>query len=76
MIEIRIGLVDSPRELSLEIDESLDEFLKRLEEAFGTESGLMYLDDNKGKKVAIASNKLTYVEIEPEVETRSVGFAP
>lgn len=76
MIEIRIGLVDAPRELSLELDESQDEFLKRLEEAFGTESGLMYLDDTKGKKVAIASSKVTYVEIEPGIEARSVGFAP
>lgn len=76
MIEVRIGIVDAPKELLLELDESSQDFTKRLDEALTAGSGLMWMDDIKGKHVAVAADKLTYVEIEAETTNRLVGFAP
>jgi len=76
VIEVRIGVIESPKELSLEMDETADELAARLDTALPQSSGLLWLTDRKGKRVGVPVARIAYVEIEPEKGARSVGFAP
>ena len=73
MIEVRIGVIDSPKELILELEEDAKELVDKVNASTGESSGLMWLTDSKGKQIAIAVAKIAYLEIEPE-RPRTVGF--
>jgi hypothetical protein len=73
-LEIRIGVVDSPKEIELEIKEGLDDLVKRIDEALAGGTPVLWLQDEKGRRVGIPSGKVAYVEIDPESAPRSVGF--
>jgi UPF0288 family protein (methanogenesis marker protein 3) len=73
-LEIRIGVVDSPKEISLEVKEGVDDLIKRVDEALTGEVTMLWLKDEKEKRVGVPSNKVAYVEIDPESAPRSVGF--
>lgn len=76
MIEVRIGVVESPKELSLEIEEEADAVRKTIDTALnGSDTGMLWMTDKEGKLVGVPISKIAYVEIEPRSE-RSVGFAP
>lgn len=73
-MEISIGVVDSPKEINLEISEGLDDLVKRIDEALTGGTSVLWLQDEKGKKIGIPAAKVAYVEIDPESTPRSVGF--
>ena len=73
MIEVRIGVIDSPKELILELEEDAKELVDKVNASTGESSGLMWLTDSKGKQIAISVAKIAYLEIEPE-RPRTVGF--
>jgi len=73
VIEVRIGVIDSPKELILELEEDAKELVDKVNASTGESSGLMWLTDSKGKQIAIAVAKIAYLEIEPE-RPRTVGF--
>lgn len=75
-MEIRIGVVDSPKEMSLEVKEDVEELIKRVDEALAGDVSVLWLKDEKDKRVGVPSNKVAYVEIDPESAPRSVGFRP
>lgn len=74
MQEVRIGVVDVSKELTLEIDGPADEVMNSVNAALKKEIGLLWLTDTKGKQVGIPVTKLAYVEIDPDKSVRSVGF--
>lgn len=74
MHEVRIGVVEVPKELILEIEGEAGEIMKNINTALGKDSGVLWLTDTKGKQVGIPIAKLAYVEIEPLTGVRSVGF--
>jgi UPF0288 family protein (methanogenesis marker protein 3) len=73
-LEIRIGVVDSPKEINLEISEGVEDLVKRIDEALNTGTSVLWLQDEKDRRIGIPSNKVAYVEIDPESAPRSVGF--
>lgn len=73
MIEVRIGVSDSRREIVLEIEEEADVVRKTIEGAIEGE-GTLWLTDRKGTQLGIPIAKLAYVEISPQ-SARPVGFA-
>ncbi|HVL52003.1 MAG TPA: DUF3107 domain-containing protein [Actinomycetota bacterium] len=73
-MEIRIGVVDSPKEISLEVEEKVEELIKRVDAALTGDLSVLWLKDDKDKRVGVPSNKVAYVEIDPESAPRSVGF--
>jgi hypothetical protein len=75
MIEVRIGITQVPRELSVEVEDDADAIVKQVSEAVADPNALLWLTDSKGKKVGITVAKLAYVEVEPEASPRSVGFS-
>lgn len=76
MIEVKIGVLDGTKEIELELNETADSFQKMLKDSAGASKGLFWVVDRRGHRVGLAADKITYVEIEPEVAARSVGFAP
>lgn len=75
-MEIRIGVVESPKEIVLEIDEGVEDLIKRVDKALEDGSSVLWLKDEKGKRVGVPAVKIAYVEIDPDSGPRSVGFRP
>jgi hypothetical protein len=75
-LEIRIGVSDSPKEISLEIEDELDALTKRIEQSLASSSSVLWFQDEKGKKVGVPSAKVAYVEIDTDTSPRAVGFRP
>ena len=74
-MELRIGVVDTPKELSLEIDGSVEDVVKSIEDALGSDTRTMvWLTDVKGRRVGTPADRIAYVEIEEEGATQHVGF--
>jgi hypothetical protein len=71
-VEVKIGVQNAVRELSLESSQSAEDVQKVLDAALKA-GGLFSLEDEKGRRVFVPVDKLAYVEIgEPSV--RKVGF--
>jgi hypothetical protein len=71
-VEVKIGIQNIGREITLESAQDADELAKVVAESIskGTE---LRLTDDKGRQIIIPSNVLGYVEIGAE-EVRRVGF--
>lgn len=72
-MEIKIGVQHAARELSLESELSAEEVEKAVSAAITGKSGLLVLNDEKGRKVIVPADRLAYVEI-GEPSARRVGF--
>ena len=73
-MEVRIGVVHTPKELTLELDASLDEVKKSIEKALAADDGVLWLTDKSGRIVGVPAERVAYVEVEADGETRRVGF--
>jgi hypothetical protein len=74
-MELRIGVVDTPKELNLEIDGSVEDVVKAIEDALGSDTRTMvWLTDVKGRRVGTPADRIAYIEIEEEGATQHVGF--
>ena len=72
-MEVKIGVQHSPRELAVESPLSADELESLINSALSSDTGVLTLEDERGRKVVIAAKKVAYIEI-GEPETRRVGF--
>ncbi len=73
-MEIRIGVVHTPKEISLEVEESLDEVKQLVQEALADDDRVLWLTDARGRTVGIPSSRVAYVEIETDGSAKRVGF--
>ncbi|KUN83014.1 ATP-binding protein [Streptomyces bungoensis] len=72
-MEVKIGVQHAPREIVLESGLSVEEVERAVSEALTGKTQLLSLQDEKGRKVLVPTDRLAYVEIgEPTV--RKVGF--
>lgn len=71
-MEVKIGVNDSPREISLESEDTQDAVTAAVEKAI-KDGGLLRLSDDRGRTVLVAGDKITYVEIGAS-SSRRVGF--
>jgi hypothetical protein len=73
-VEVKIGVLHSPRELVVESAHSQDEIQQIVTDALASDDGLLTLTDEKGRRVVVPTKLVAYVEIaQPDV--RKVGFA-
>ena len=72
-VEIKIGVQHASRELSVESALTPDEVESAVSAALSGETGLLVLEDEKGRKVIVPADRLAYVEI-GEQSVRRVGF--
>jgi hypothetical protein len=73
-MEIRIGVVHSPREIELEVDSNVDDVVKLIDEGLASGKALVWLTDTKGRRVGLSADKIAYVEIDDGAASRTVGF--
>ncbi len=73
-MEIRIGIVQSMKELSVELPEGTDRDAveKTVESALEADK-LLWLTDRKGRRVGVPAARVAYVEFST-VNERNVGF--
>ena len=74
-VDIRIGIINNPRELTIQSAQTLGEIEQAITDALVTENGTLRLEDEKGHVFVVASRNLAFVEIGQE-KSRKVGFAP
>ena len=72
-MEVKIGVQQSHRELTLESTQSPAEVADAVAKALADPSGVLTLVDEKGRQVIVPAAKLAYVEI-AEATQRRVGF--
>jgi hypothetical protein len=74
-VEVRIGIVQSMKELEIDLPEDADrdEVLKQVEDALDKET-VLWLVDRRGRKVGIPSARVAYVEVGAPAGERRVGF--
>jgi hypothetical protein len=75
-MELRIGVVHTPKELSLELEGDPDEVVKAIEEAIGgrASQSMLWLTDVRGRRVGTPTDKIAYIEIDEQGSSRHVGF--
>ena len=73
-MEVRIGVVYTPREIILEMGDDAETVSAAVETAVHEKSALLWLTDAKGRRLGIPIDKLAYVEIAGSDSDRKVGF--
>jgi hypothetical protein len=71
-VEVKIGVRNVAREITLESEQSADEVAKAVDQAL-KDGTTLRLTDDKGRVVVVPANVLGYVEIGAP-EGRKVGF--
>ena len=72
-MEVKIGVTDSPREISFNSAQTPTEVEKLITDALGKDSGVLSLTDEKGRRFLVQAAKIAYVEI-GAADIRRVGF--
>lgn len=75
-VDVRIGVTQAPRELSIELDDDVDrdDLKARIEAALAGTSDVLWIADKRGKDVGIPASKLAYVELGSDEGDRRIGF--
>ncbi|MGH9022937.1 MAG: DUF3107 domain-containing protein [Acidimicrobiia bacterium] len=78
-MEVKVGVVYSPRELLLEVEGPAEDVVSAVESALGansTAARVLWLTDRKGRRVGIPVDKVAYVELGVEDVSKRIGFGP
>lgn len=75
-MDVRIGVTQAPREVSVELADDTDREVvrKQVEAALGGAVDVLWLEDKKGRTIAIPAAKIAYVEIGTGDASRRIGF--
>ncbi len=71
-MEVKIGVQNAPRELTIDTDLSSDEVAKAVGEAV-EKGGVLSLSDSRGRRIVVPAERLAYVDITTSM-TGTVGF--
>ena len=72
-VEVKIGVADSPREISFNSAQTPSEVEKLITDALAKDGGVLALTDEKGRRFLVQAAKIAYVEI-GAADIRRVGF--
>ena len=74
-VDVRIGVTQAPRELTVEIpDDERDETITHVEAALGGAVNVLWLTDKRGRRVGVPATKIAYIEIGTNDGDRRIGF--
>lgn len=73
-MELRIGVVHTPKELSVEVEGTADDVVKLIDTALKEGSPIVWVTDAKGRRIGLPSDKIAYVEVDDNAGARHVGF--
>jgi len=72
-VEVKIGVLHTPREIVLESAESASDVEAAVSKAIGDAKGVLSLVDERGRKIIVPASLVAYVEI-AQADVRRVGF--
>lgn len=72
-MDIRIGIINSPRELNFESEQTAAEIEKIVATALESDAKFIRLVDDKGRVFLVAVEKFAYIEVGSE-SSRRIGF--
>lgn len=72
-MDIKIGLADSPRELTLRLSEEAGDVFATIESAIAQNTPTLRLVDEKGREYLVRTDRIAYVE-RGSATAHSVGF--
>ncbi len=73
-MEVRIGVVYSPKELTVDIDSSPEQIVAHVEKALAESAHMLWMHDDRGRRIGVPLDKIAYVEIAHDDDGRRVGF--
>ena len=75
-MDVRIGIIQTPKELEVELkdDADRDKVVAEIEKLLKSGDGVLWLTDRKGRKVGVPVAKVAYVEVGAPTAERRVGF--
>jgi Protein of unknown function (DUF3107) len=74
-VDVRIGIVQTVKELEVELEQDADRdaVMAEIETALSSES-VLWLTDRKGRRVGVPAAKVAYIEVGAPSSDRRVGF--
>ncbi|MEJ7799005.1 MAG: DUF3107 domain-containing protein [Ilumatobacter sp.] len=74
-MDVRIGVTQAPRELTVEVaDDDRDAVKARVEAALSGAADVLWITDKRGRDVGVSAAKIAYVEVGSADGTRRIGF--
>jgi hypothetical protein len=75
-VDVRIGVTQAPREITLEMADDADrvKLKAEIDSALADEDKVLWLTDRKGHQVGVPSKKIAYVELGASEGDRRIGF--
>ena len=75
-MQVRIGVIYSPKEIEVDVeDEEGAGLAEQIEKTLGNGATVLWLNDRRGRRVGVVTDKIAYVEIGSETGDRRVGFS-
>jgi hypothetical protein len=74
-VEVRIGIAQTPKEIEVDLGDGADRetVLKEIEASL-EQGGVLWLTDRRGRRVAVPTAQVAYVEVGAPSTDRRVGF--
>jgi hypothetical protein len=73
-VDVRIGVTQAPRELSVEVDDAEhDDLVARIDAALSGAVDTLRITDRRGRLVVVPAAKIAFVEV-GSAEGRRIGF--
>ena len=73
-MEIRIGVVYTPKELEIEAEGTVEDAVAAIESSIKAGDPIVWFTDNKGKRVGVPVDKIAYFEVSDTDGAKRVGF--
>lgn len=74
-VDVRIGVTQAPRELSVEVeDESRDDVRANVDAALSGAVDVLWITDKRGRDIGVPAAKIAYVEVGSAEGDRRIGF--
>lgn len=76
-MDIRIGIVNAPREVGIEMsdDASADDVKSAINAALAAGESLVWLTDKKGRETGFPADRIAYIEIGNPGDDQRIGFS-
>ena len=75
-MDVRIGVIHIPKELSIEMPDDTDreDLRVRIDEVLAGTAATLWLTDVRGRQIGLPSERIGYVELGADESDRTVGF--
>jgi len=73
-MEVKIGVIYTAKELVVETSDDPDAVRGSIDAALSQSDPVLWLTDEKGRRVGVPTDKIAYVELGSDDDARPVGF--